>query len=166
MKTRFLILILIVIVSVSTFVSCKREVKYQGDPIVTNLEVKNIVDHKLVMDNYEGKIVVVNFFASWCPPCKDEAPAFLRIYNRYKDKNFVIIGYSIDDRKSDAMNFVNNFGWEFPVYLASEELQRKFRVSKVPETFIYDKEGNLIEMVPGMVSERYLEIFAKMGEDD
>jgi len=165
MKIRFLTLILICIIAISTVASCKRTVKYQGDPIVTDLEIKDIIGHEQVMDNYKDKIVVVNFFASWCPPCKDEAPSFVRIYNRYKDKGFMIIAYSIDDSKEDAMNFVNTFGFEFPVYLASEELQRSYKVSKVPETFIYDKEGNLIEMVPGMVSERYLEIFAKMGDD-
>lgn len=153
------------IISMVFIVSCKRRAVYQGDPIVTELEVHDPLDFNQLKEKYKGKILVVNYFASWCPPCRAEAPDLLRVYNNYNDKNFMIIGYSIDTNKNAAMDFINNFGLEFPTFLASELLQDEMRVRKVPETFIYDKEGNLLDMVPGMVSERYLEVFAEMGNN-
>jgi thioredoxin-related protein len=89
----------------------------------------------------------------------------LHLYNDYKDKNFVIVGYTIDTNKKAGMGFINDFGLDFPTFIASDLLQDEMKVRKIPETFIYDKEGNLLEMVPGMVSERYLEVFAEMGNN-
>ncbi len=157
--------LVLVVISMVFVVSCKRRAVYQGEPIVTDLEVHDPLDFYQLKEQYKGKILVVNYFASWCPPCRAEAPDLLRVYNKYKDKNFVIVGYTIDTNKNAAMDFINNFGLDFPTFIASDLLQDEMRVRKVPETFIYDKEGNLLEMVPGMVSERYLEVFAEMGNN-
>ncbi len=162
MKLRILVL---TVIAMFFIVSCKHRAVYQGDPIVTDLEVHDPLDFYQLKEKYKGKILIVNYFASWCPPCRAEAPDLLRVYNDYKDKNFIIVGYSIDTNKNAAMNFINNFGLEFPTFLASELLQDEMRVRKVPETFIYDKEGILIEMVPGIVSEKYLKVFAEMGSN-
>jgi len=107
-------------------------------------------------DKYSDKIILVNFFASWCPPCKEETPEFIEVYNANKDK-FVIIGLSIDDSKKDAINFINDMGITYPVFHAKRSLEKRLNVTGVPTNIFYAPGGDLYNFYVGALSKGFVE---------
>lgn len=127
------------------------------------IETIDINGFKKVIESHKGKVVLVNFFGTWCPPCKAETPDFVEVYEKYKDKNFVIIGLAVDRDKADALEFVNNYKIKYPVYQATEDLIRYFSVGPIPSTFVLDKEGNIRYNYVGQMSRDMIIATAEMG---
>ncbi|MGB9730625.1 MULTISPECIES: TlpA family protein disulfide reductase [Calditerrivibrio] len=109
-----------------------------------------------ILQEHKGKVILVNFFASWCPPCKAETPEFVETYNKLKDKNFVIIAFSIDDDIQKARQFVADYKITYPVYHAKRELEQKMGVSSIPTNIFYDKNGNLHQAMVGAITADFL----------
>lgn len=116
-----------------------------------------------VVEAHKGKVILVNFFGTWCPPCKAETPDFVEIYNQFKDKNFVIIGLAVDRDKAKAVEFVNDYKITYPVYQASEELSRYFNIGPIPTSLLFDKEGNMRGSYIGQLSRDMVIKTAEMG---
>lgn len=143
----------------------KKEEPY-AEPVITDLEVMDAAGYDKLKEKYKGKLMIINFFASWCPPCKEETPDFVSVYEDFKDKNFVIVGLSIDDSKEDAIDFVNRYRITYPVYLASPALQRRYNVSKIPTSFIYNGDGQLANIAEGIISGPMLRRMAEMASGE
>lgn len=113
-------------------------------------------DGKLSMSDLEGKPVVVNFWASWCGPCKDEAPLLQAAYEEYGDR-VAFLGVDIRDAMSDALEFVDTYGLTYPS-VRDEEMRvyADYGLTGQPETFFVDAEGVLVKHVPGPVDEQTL----------
>ena len=75
---------------------------------------------KVSLKDFRGKIVFLNFWASWCVPCREEMPAMDRLYQEFKDKNFVVLAVAVKDRKQDAINFVKELKLSYPIGLDPE----------------------------------------------
>lgn len=157
-------LIITALLCVLAFYGCKKKDETPaGKIILSDIPLIDSMEYVKIKEEHKGKIIVVNFFASWCPPCINETPDFVKTYNEYKDKNFIIIGISTDDDKKAAIKFVNKFGIEYPVYMSDKAIEKKYMVSKLPTTFIYDKEGKLMEIANGAISGAYLKKLAESG---
>jgi cytochrome c biogenesis protein CcmG/thiol:disulfide interchange protein DsbE len=100
----------------------------------------------------EGKAVVVNFWASWCGPCKDEAPFLEEIWRENKDRDLVVVGLDSKDFRADARRFAERFGLTFPlVYDGPGDSASSFGVTGFPETFVIDREGQVVAAFKGGV---------------
>ena len=133
--------------------------------VVSNgMEILNTERFKSVLQQHSGKVVLVNFFGSWCPPCKAETPDFVQVYEKYKDKNkFVIIGIAVDQNQSDALQFVKDFNISYPVYQADSSLLSYFQINPIPTSFVFDKDGNLLDSMIGYMSKDIVEQIAQYG---
>jgi thiol-disulfide isomerase/thioredoxin len=116
----------------------------------------SIAKYEEVKSQYKGKVILVNFFASWCPPCKAEIPDFIKVYNKHKDK-FVIIGISIDDDLQKGAEFVVDKGIPYPTFHAERALEAKMNVSSIPTNIFYKPDGSLFNFYVGALSEDFLE---------
>ena len=108
-----------------------------------------------------GKPLVVNFWATWCPPCKAEMPDFEELYKEYGDRvNFMMINMTDGNRDTvDGVKaFIEDSGYTFPVYCDSDlSAAYAYSVSSIPMTLFFDAEGNLLNSNVGMISEVQLE---------
>jgi peroxiredoxin len=105
------------------------------------------------LSSFKGKVVLVNFWVSWCPPCKDEFPAMNRLYNKYKGKGLVIVGVSMDGNKKAAQGFLKGAPVDF-INVSDPDLKvsrKKYKVFSQPMTFLIDKNGKLVKKYFGEV---------------
>jgi len=119
-------------------------------------------DYTDFLEKNKGKVVLVNVFASWCPSCQAEMPLLNNIYSDFKSDNFVMIGISIDKKMNDLSKFIKEYNIDFPVYLGSDDLMTYLNVTGVPETFLYDKKGKLVNKTIGPINENYSEKFKNL----
>lgn len=107
---------------------------------------------------HRGKIMVVNFWASWCyPACYIEAPHLQRIWERYRNEGVVVIGVNIQDRDGPARVFIRRFGLTFPNGVdATGKISIDYGIYGVPETFLIDREGRIVLKQVGAATEDIL----------
>jgi cytochrome c biogenesis protein CcmG/thiol:disulfide interchange protein DsbE len=105
---------------------------------------------------YRGKVVVLNFWASWCPPCKEEAPILARWQPRLKAQNGTIVGVDVLDVSSDAQHFVAEHKLAFPHLRDADGSRLKaFQVVGYPETVVLDRQGHIAATSRGVVDDRF-----------
>jgi cytochrome c biogenesis protein CcmG, thiol:disulfide interchange protein DsbE len=105
-----------------------------------------------------GKWVLVNFWASWCDPCRDEAPALQDFYERHGGDRFVVLGIDSQDLSGDALGFVDEFGLTYPMLRDAEgERFDEFGITGLPESFLVDPNGGVSLIRRGPVDGEYLE---------
>jgi peroxiredoxin len=123
----------------------------RGAP-VPDFELTDLAGARVALSSLRGRVVFVNFWATWCPPCRDEAPSLERMYGRLHDEGFDVLAISVDassDRGAVA-EFQREFGLSFPVLLDPEQnVHAAFGVTGVPETYVIDTRGRLAERFIG-----------------
>lgn len=118
----------------------------------------------LTLSSLRGKGVVLNFWASWCVPCKDEAPLLEEAWQRHRGRGLVVVGVDAQDFKGDARSFMERFGLTYPVvYDGKGSTLGRYGITGFPETFFVDREGRLVgeRLVGGLDLERNREKFAE-----
>jgi cytochrome c biogenesis protein CcmG, thiol:disulfide interchange protein DsbE len=116
----------------------------------------------LSLSDLAGKPLVVNFWASWCIPCRDEAPRLQETYERYRGRGLVVLGVDFQDFRGDAKRFIKRFGVTYPnVYDGKGSLVGKWGLRGVPETFFVDRGGNVVgeQIIGGVHLERNADAF-------
>ncbi len=101
--------------------------------------------------DYRGKVVFLNFWATWCPPCKEEMPAMERLYQRYKDKGLVVLAVSVDTEGVPLVTpFVKEYKLTFPIGLDRKmAVAEEYGVRGLPTSFLVDKRGTLVGLALG-----------------
>jgi cytochrome c biogenesis protein CcmG/thiol:disulfide interchange protein DsbE len=112
----------------------------------------------IALETLRNRIVLLNFWATWCGPCREEIPALAALQAHYRNE-LVIIGLSIDERPADEVRaFAKQLGVNYPVVIASDELQRAFGgISSVPSTFVVNHDGRIVQRHVGMLDPHYTE---------
>lgn len=97
------------------------------------------------LDDFRGKVVVLNFWASWCEPCKREAPMLEQAWRRYRARGLVVLGVDAQDFERDARRFVERYGLTYPIaYDGPGESLPRYGLSGFPETWWVDRRGRLV----------------------
>jgi cytochrome c biogenesis protein CcmG/thiol:disulfide interchange protein DsbE len=114
---------------------------------------------ELSLSSLRGKAVVVNFWASWCKPCEEEAPLLERAWKRYRSEGLVVVGVDTQDFKGDARRFARKNGMTYPIVRDGPgDTVSDYGVDGFPETFFVNRDGELVgERVAGAVDEEGLE---------
>ena len=121
--------------------------------------VETFEGETLSLSDLRGQVVVLNFWASWCPPCRWEMPFFETISQEYKERDVVFLGIAMSDTIEDATDFADTAGVTYPLALdTTNAIARDYEVLGLPTTFLIDKDG-LIQRRLGVANEATLKIF-------
>jgi len=109
--------------------------------------------------DYRGQVVLVNLWATWCPPCKEEMPALQAFYDKQKENGFTIIAINDGDPTEDVLQFEKEYGLTFPIWLDPEyyATEQAFKTLNLPSSFVVDREGTVRLMWVGGVSRKTLD---------
>ena len=132
-----------------------QNVSDQELPEAPPFTLKNLDGEDVSLEDYRGKIVFVNFWATWCGPCKMEIPAFVKLTDKYEN-DLAILGISVDDPNvyDKLPEFTSNFNINYPVLLDSRrEVSYKYGgISSIPTTFVLNREGKALGRIVGAKS--------------
>lgn len=120
--------------------------------VAPDFELPDLTEQEVRLSDYRGKVVFLNFWATWCKPCKEEMPSMEVLYRQFKDDGLVVLAVSIDrvTTKDDIPPFVKSMDLSFPVLVDSwGQTDKRYKLMGVPETYIIDQEGVLREKIIG-----------------
>ena len=122
------------------------EVCAAGKVANLNFTVKDMNGKDVALSAFKGNVILLDFWATWCPPCKKEIPGFVGLYNTYKSRGFVVLGVSVDESASDVKKFVKQFKMNYPVLNGYErdDLKEAFApMPGFPTTFVIARDGKI-----------------------
>ena len=116
-----------------------------ADFVLPDLAGKNVK-----LSDYRGKVVLLNFWASWCPPCRSEMPDLQKLFQRLDSSKFQMLVVSLDRDPQAARALIKQSGYTFPVLLApGDKVAEHYKISAIPTTFIIDKQGRIVSRTVG-----------------
>jgi thiol-disulfide isomerase/thioredoxin len=125
-----------------------------------DFELKDVTTGKAVkLSDYRGKAVVLNFWATWCPPCKAEIPWFVDLQKQYGPDGLVVVGVAMDDSsQQDISKFAQDMGINYPVLLGNDKVDTAYGgVDGLPTTFYIGRDGKIVDRVEGLRSHHEIE---------
>lgn len=125
--------------------------------------VKSTDGRGILLSKLKGKVVVLNFWATWCPPCREEVPGFLEVYEKYRSKGLEIVGLSIEQGKqTEVISFISFYKISYPVCFADSAIVSDYGpIDYIPTTFIVNKDGDIVHKQVGAMSSAQLEELIK-----
>lgn len=122
--------------------------------------MKDLVGKEHRLADYQGKWVLVNYWATWCPSCLDEMPDFVSLYEQHKGKDLVVLGIAVDYKSErEVRHFVDDMLVSYPVILGTPKIFAQFGSPQVlPTTLIYNPQGKLVKVKRGAVSKQSIEL--------
>lgn len=114
--------------------------------------LENLRGEKVSLSDFQGKFVLLNFWAIWCPPCREEMPDINKFYKENKDQ-IVVLGVELGSKKLDVQKFINKGQYVYPILLdPDEKIGHQYRITAVPTTFILDRNGRILYVVKGAIT--------------
>jgi thiol-disulfide isomerase/thioredoxin len=115
------------------------------------------IQHQLA--NYKGKWVLVNYWATWCPPCLEEVPDLVNLYDHRKKKDLMVFGVVFDYKSvKDVAEYVDDMLMSYPIVLGDDAVSAQIGSPEVlPTTFIYNPKGELVKIKRGLITKQYIE---------
>ena len=122
------------------------------------LNLEDLSGKPVSLDDYLGSVVLVNLWATWCPPCREEMPSLQAFYEKYKADGFVLVAINQEEPRELVDPFVKEFGLTFSVWLdLNYQAERKFKTESLPSSFVIDRTGRVRLMWFGGISKTNLE---------
>jgi thiol-disulfide isomerase/thioredoxin len=122
-----------------------------GD-LAPEINLKSVTGDQITLSKLEGRPVLVNFWATWCGPCREEFPALVRMYKRYQSQELVVLGVNYQDTNSDAgvLTFMKNTLVNFPVVRdVGDQVGQEYRIDGLPTSYFIDRKGIVRDVVVG-----------------
>lgn len=134
---------------------------YAGD--ASQLVMTDMQGNTHTLAQYKGKWLVVNYWATWCPPCVEEMPELVAFYDARKNQDVMVLGIALDIESPESVaNFVDDMLVSYPIILGTEHIENTIgRGDLLPTTFIYNPNGKLVKTKRGTVTRLYLESLIK-----
>ncbi len=122
-----------------------------GSP-APDFTLTDMAGNPVSLSQFKGKVVILNFWATWCPPCRDEMPSMEKLYNEYGDKGLVMLAINVEEKgRKTVAKFLKKTPYSFPILLDDKKSvsTKLYEVFRYPESFIIDRNGVVVEKIIG-----------------
>lgn len=138
-----------------TATGCNGNTGTENTATAPDFTLLNLEDEVVSLSDFKDKPVLINFFATYCPPCRMEMPDFVKLVNQYGDKGFTVIAISVDQNPKQVLPpFIDTLKLNFPVLVATSKVLDDYgNVYALPASFMLDKQHHIIRQFKGMVTE-------------
>lgn len=154
--------------SEATDTAVEQEADAQAVYMAPDFELKTLGGKTVRLSDYVGKKVILNFWATWCPPCKEEVPHMQKIYEEYKDQGVEILAVNVtnqDNGREAVAQFAKNYGLTFEILLDEEGFaSQNYQVVTLPTSYMINAEGHLIETIEGPMNEALMRELIKKAD--
>jgi peroxiredoxin len=159
MKTRISLAVLVVVLFLAVVPTKLVMSRDDGFPDAPDFFLKDLNGNEITLDDFEGKVLFVNFWATWCPPCRQEIPGFVETYALYHEKGMEILGISLDRQGDEVVKkFAEKYEVNYPVAMGTSQLIQDFQPGQyIPVTFIIDREGKIRHRHVGYMDKTVME---------
>ena len=151
-----LILTLTLMISFVFAAACRRSGNESGSPAnspdIYTTPLRTLDGKNATLTSYKGKILLLNFWATWCGPCREEMPDLDNLYQKYQNLGLVVVGVSLDSDRSDARDFIEEIGIQYPIYWDGMDgplAKTLGGIFALPTTFLFDANGKLVKKIVG-----------------
>jgi peroxiredoxin len=127
-------------------------------PLAPDFKLKDLNGSEISLSDYEGKVLFINFWATWCPPCRAEIPEFIEFYKEYKSQGLEILGVSVDKMSAQkVLAFAKANEMNYPIAMYTMDLINDYRPgNSIPTTIVIDREGRIRHKQVGSMSKEML----------
>jgi len=130
----------------------------QSDTMASNFSLQDMSGKTVRLSDFKGKVVLLEFWAAWCPPCRASVPGLEKLHKAYKDKGLVLLAVSMDEGGwDDVKSFIRESGITYTVLKGTEDVAIKYQVRSIPMMLVLNKEGKILKRYLGMGSDEELE---------
>lgn len=130
----------------------------ESNAAAPGLVLEQLSGGHLALQDLAGNVLLVNTWATWCPPCREELPALEAVHRRYRDQGLIVLGVNIGEGRDEVQRFVTRSGLTFPILLDPDEASlRAFESISLPSSFLIDRQGHVRARWLGATCERELE---------
>ncbi len=156
---------LLVILSVFVLAGCSGSGKDSGKSTVVNsigapvidFTIKTFDGKEFTLSDHSGGPVLINFWASWCGPCRSEGPLMESLYRKYGPRGMTFVGIAVDDSEKGSRRYLKEMGWTFPAGPDTDgAISKTYNVMGIPKTFIIKSDGTVSYIQSGVMPELYL----------
>ncbi|WP_142504526.1 thiol-disulfide oxidoreductase ResA [Melghirimyces algeriensis] len=157
---RVLMLVLVALLGVAIYQTLGDEQKENVEVGKTapEFKLKTLDGETLQLSDLKGKAVLLNFWATWCKPCRDEMPAIQKVYDKHKDKGFAVVGVNIAETKVTVSGFARQLNLNFPIVLDPDrKVTKLYGIGPIPSSIFIDKNGKVVRKVNGEMNEGQIE---------
>ena len=124
-------------------------------PFAPNFTLSSTEFEEVSLTDYEGKVVLLDFWATWCKPCEEEIPIFVELYDQYHARGFEIIGVSLDEEGIEVIKpFIEKLGVNYKILLAEPEIVEKYKLTAIPSAFLINRMGRIVKVFDGAQGEK------------
>jgi peroxiredoxin len=131
-------------------------------PASLHLALKDIQGKSVNLSDYKGKVILLDFWATWCPPCRKEIPGYIELYNTYKSRGLVVIGVSMDEAEDipDVKSYAAQIKMNYPILLGAgreDDLKPAFGELPLPTSFVIARDGGICARHDGLTTKEQVE---------
>jgi len=144
---------------------CSKEKSQPTPGLAPDFTLKTLEGQEITLSQLKGKVVLLDFWATWCGPCRESIPHLIQLYKNYRESGFVLVGMNVDKGDVEVVHrFVKSMDIPYPIVIASDEVARNYRVTSIPTTFFIDKGGKIREKIIGFNSAIAQQLTAKVAD--
>ncbi len=131
-----------------------------------DFSLKDLEGNNVTLADYKGKVVFLNFWATWCPPCRQEIPDFIKAYEKHKDNGLVILGVAVSDKENSVRSFVEKNKISYPVAMGDVKIVQDYEPGQyIPATIVIDRNGKIHDKHVGVMDMSQVEkIFKELSK--